>query len=69
MESDNLDPRSLNLNIELVIENFRTIPTSNLIELFNKKSQSYKLTKHTKQPSLPIKLRNAASWLFSPYLL
>lgn len=69
MGSANLDPRSLNLNFELVVENFSTTLTNNLIEFFDKKkSQSYQLTEHTKLPSLPIRLRNAASWLFSPYL-
>lgn len=69
MGSANLDPRSLNLNFELVVENFNTILTNNLIKFFDKiKSKSSQLTKNTKLPSLPIRLRNAASWLFSPYL-
>lgn len=67
MGSSNLDPRSLNLNFEIVIENFDSELTQQLITFFDTiKSKSSRLTKHT----LPIsvRLRNAASWLFSPYL-
>lgn len=41
MGSANLDPRSLNLNFELVVENFSTTLTNNLIKFFDKKNLNH----------------------------
>ncbi len=65
--SANLDPRSLNLNFELVMEALDRGLTEELTAFYDgvrSRSASVPPT----YPALPARLRNAASWLFSPYL-
>lgn len=68
--SANLDPRSLRLNFELNIETFDTSFTRNLEKWFDKtRSISCETTPEAlARFSLPVRLRNAACWVFSPYL-
>ncbi len=65
--SANLDPRSLNLNFELVMEVFDAGVTADLIAFFDAvKNRSVPVS--TDVPALPLRLRNAAAWIASPYL-
>ena len=65
--SANLDPRSLNLNFELVMEVFDSRLTADLITFFDAvKTRSVPTSKDL--PSLLQRLRNAAAWVASPYL-
>ena len=65
--SSNLDPRSLNLNFELVMEVLDTSLAAQLTAFYDEvRSRSAVFPKAV--PSLPCRLRNAASWIFSPYL-
>ncbi len=68
--STNLDARSLRLNFEINVECFDTSFAREMQEYFEKVHQ--KSTECTlcmlQNLSLPIKLRNASCWLFSPYL-
>lgn len=68
--SANLDPRSLRLNFELGVEVFSQKLTLQLADYFERHLQE--ATKLTSEElldrPLPIKIRNALAWLFSPYL-
>ena len=67
MGSANLDPRSLNLNFELVVEIIDQELNSNLANYFDSllvRSSPFP----DKTASLPVRLRNAVCWLMSPYL-
>lgn len=68
--SANLDPRSLRLNFELNIEAFDTSLSRNMETFFSRvRSQSREFTARAwEQIPVPQRLRNAACWLFSPYL-
>ena len=68
--SANLDPRSLRLNFELVVEIFdppfgRVLAKQ--IEQIRSRSREVSLAELDGRP-LPIRLRDAVAWLFSPYL-
>ncbi len=68
--SANLDSRSLRLNFELNVECFDTNFAKNLHAYFLEKikiSTQYTMN-DVNNKSLLIRLRNAACWLFSPYL-
>lgn len=66
--SANLDPRSLRLNFELVVEVFDAALTGELTKFFHHtRNASSALDLRRKKP-LPVRLRNAAAWIFSPYL-
>ncbi len=68
--SANLDARSLRLNFELNVECFDTSFTRKMTNYFDYKqlkSREYTMLDHQKL-SLAKRLRNAACWLFSPYL-
>lgn len=65
--SANLDPRSLNLNFELVMEVIDPALTLQLVNFYDHvKSRSIPFPEES--PSLISQLRNAAAWMFSPYL-
>lgn len=68
--SANLDPRSLRLNFELVVEVFNKTFASQLGEYFNARLADASLLDETRLKRLPrwMKVRNALAWLFSPYL-
>ncbi|MGD8421514.1 MAG: phospholipase D-like domain-containing protein, partial [Gammaproteobacteria bacterium] len=68
--SSNLDPRSLRLNFELVVEVFDRQFVEFMLEHFERiKSLSREETfSDVDARSLPVKIRDAAAWLFSPYL-
>ncbi len=67
--SSNLDPRSLNLNFEVVMENFDKNLNEKLTIFFDAiKLRSKKITTNIKDFPLILRLRNAITWLFSPYL-
>jgi len=68
--SANLDPRSLRLNFELGLEVFDPDLTKILIAHFEKIRQvSRELTlEEIRERPLPVRLRDAVCWLFSPYL-
>ncbi len=69
MGSANLDPRSLDLNFELVMEVFDREPAGKLAAFFDAvRSRSTHQAPDAPLPPLPVRLRNAASGLFSPYL-
>jgi cardiolipin synthase A/B len=68
--SANLDPRSLRLNYELSLEMFSENVNQQLEGYFREKMASalrYR-SKDRASRSLPVRLRDAAAWLFSPYL-
>ncbi len=65
--SANLDPRSLNLNFELVMEVLDADLTAQLTAFYDE-VQSRSVSVRKTFPAFPARLRNAASWLFSPYL-
>ena len=68
--SANLDPRSLRLNFELGLEVFDPEFTKILIAHFEKiRHESREITLgDLGARSLPVRLRDAVCWLFSPYL-
>jgi len=68
--SANLDPRSLRLNFELGLEVFDPDLTKILIAHFEKiRHVSRELTlEEIRERPLPVRLRDAICWLFSPYL-
>ena len=68
--SANLDPRSLRLNFELVVEVFNTSFASQLSRYFDACLASASLLNEKRLKALPrwMKVRNALAWLFSPYL-
>lgn len=68
--SANLDPRSLRLNFELNIETFDRQLVSQLRTHFEEvRSVSHRITlEQLRSWPLVVKLRNAACWIFSPYL-
>lgn len=68
--SANLDARSLRLNFELNMEVFNPAFHGLLaghIDTIISRSREISL-EDLKRQSLPVKLRNAACWIFSPYL-
>lgn len=68
--SANLDARSLRLNFELNVETFDTSFTRDMERWFDEvrqRSREYTLADNAAL-SLPVRLRNAACWVFSPYL-
>jgi cardiolipin synthase len=68
--SANLDPRSLRLNFELSLEIFSAATNAALDAYFTDKLKSarrYTIADRSGR-SLPVRLRDAAAWLFSPYL-
>jgi len=66
--SANLDPRSLNLNFELVMEVFDTALATDLGAFYDTVRERSSACSVDSPPALPVRMRNAASWLFSPYL-
>ncbi len=68
--SANLDPRSLRLNFEIVVEIFDRKFVTTMYEHFDQ--IKYRSTEETLEGvdsrSLPVRLRDATAWLFSPYL-
>ena len=68
MGSANLDPRSLNLNFELVMEVIDPLLAANLSDFFDDVLARSMPMSPTMVAPLPLRLRNAACWLFSPYL-
>ena len=70
MGSTNLDPRSLSLNFELNVEVFSRELCMRLEEYADAiLARSREVTlEELKHLSLPRQLRNAAAWIFSPYL-
>ncbi|MGH8442902.1 MAG: phospholipase D-like domain-containing protein [Nevskiaceae bacterium] len=68
--SANLDPRSLRLNFELVVELYDAAVVRSLRTHFDEvREASREVTLETlRRRSLPAKLRDAVFWLFSPYL-
>ncbi|MCG8415121.1 MAG: phospholipase D-like domain-containing protein [Pseudomonadales bacterium] len=68
--SANLDPRSLRLNFELGVEVFSIEFAAQLESYFKQQlAESTQLVeRELTNMSFPIRLRNAAAWLFSPYL-
>lgn len=67
--SANLDPRSLDLNFELVMEVFDAPLAAQLTAFYDQVRERSKPEHRTApRPSVPVQLRNAASWIFSPYL-
>lgn len=68
--SANLDARSLRLNFELGVEVFDPVLNEQLSSYFDTKlSRATLLTRQqTTAVSLPLRIRNAIAWLFSPYL-
>lgn len=68
--SANLDPRSLRLNYELSLELFSREINAELAQWYEGKraeATRYYLSDHQRH-SLPVRLKDAAAWLFSPYL-
>lgn len=65
--SANLDPRSLNLNFELVVEVLDADLTAELSAFYDEVRSRSEPVAPT-YPALPRRLRNAVSWIFSPYL-
>ena len=65
--SANLDPRSLTLHFELVME-VLDLRLAEQLSAFYDEVRSRSVSVPTTYPALPCRLRNAASWIFSPYL-
>ncbi|MCP3978264.1 MAG: cardiolipin synthase [bacterium] len=68
--SANIDPRSLRLNFELIVEIYDRGFASTVVAHFDEvrgRSREVSLGQMDSRP-LPIRLRDAAAWLFSPYL-
>lgn len=68
--SANIDPRSLRLNFELVVEVFNEDFVTRLLEHFDKiKASAYEESlAGVDSRRLPERIRDALAWLFSPYL-
>jgi cardiolipin synthase len=68
--SANLDPRSLRLNFELVVEVYDAQCVRALRRHFDEvRAVSHEITVDwLRRRSLPVRLRDAVCWLFSPYL-
>lgn len=66
--SANLDPRSLSLNFELVMEVFDAGLAAKLSAFYDGVRQRSTEAPAADSFPLPVRLRNAASWIFSPYL-
>ncbi|MFA7553205.1 MAG: cardiolipin synthase [Spongiibacteraceae bacterium] len=68
--SANLDPRSLRLNFELIVEVFDQALISTLSAHFNhiRELSSEETLEGVDQRSFLIRIRDALAWLFSPYL-
>jgi cardiolipin synthase len=68
--SANLDPRSLRLNFELNMEVFdRPLHDRLAAHIDDAISRSQEITpRYLERQSMPQRLRNAACWIFSPYL-
>ena len=68
--SANLDPRSLRLNFEIVVEVFNQDFVSTISEHFErvKNTATEETLAGIDGRSLPIRVRDAIAWLFSPYL-
>jgi cardiolipin synthase len=68
--SANMDPRSLRLNFELALEVFDPVLNANLAERFEgafSRSRETSLAEMDGRP-LPVRIRDALCWLFTPYL-
>ena len=68
--SANLDPRSLRLNFEVAVEIYDTSFAQYLERHFEEaRSRSRRVTvEEIRDRNLPVRTRDAAAWLFSPYL-
>lgn len=68
--SANLDPRSLRLNFEVMLENYSTLLAAGLADHFDQVlGQCRELTADELRASgRARRIRNAVAWLFSPYL-
>jgi cardiolipin synthase len=68
--SSNIDPRSLRLNFELVVEVFGDTVSEVLSPHFQQSlAQSREVSlKEVDSRSIPVRTRDALAWLFSPYL-
>lgn len=68
--SANIDPRSLRLNFEIVVEVFQQDFVAQLREHFERiKTISHEASlEEVDGRSLPVRIRDATAWLFSPYL-
>ena len=68
--SANIDPRSLRLNFELVVEVFEQNFVTRLREHFEriKTTSRQETLAGVDGRSLPVRIRDATAWLFSPYL-
>jgi cardiolipin synthase len=68
--SANLDPRSLRLNFELVVEIFDKEFVTVMYEHFEqiKKTSTEETLEGVDGRALPVRIRDATAWLFSPYL-
>jgi cardiolipin synthase len=68
--SANLDPRSLRLNFELVVEVFDRAFVADLADHFEhiRKTSTEETLAGVDGRSLPVRVRDATAWLFSPYL-
>ena len=68
--SANLDPRSLRLNFEIVVEVFDRAFVSTIGKHFEqvKSAATEETLSGVDGRSLPIRIRDAIAWLFSPYL-
>lgn len=67
--SANIDPRSLRLNFELIVELYGADAARTLLDHFHaqrRRSEPYTLD-DLERRSLPVRIRDAAFWLFSPY--
>ena len=70
MGSTNLDPRSLKLNFELCVEVYDRRLNERLRQAMDRRvARACPVTPDAlRDRSLPVRLRDAACWLFSPYL-
>jgi len=68
--SANLDPRSLRLNFELVVEVFDQVFIKQMNEHFEQVKQTCReeTLAGVDGRRLPVRIRDAIAWLFSPYL-
>ncbi len=68
--SANMDPRSLRLNYEIGVELFDQTLNQQLSEYFiERRAHAVRVSKEEiANRSLPVRLRDALAWLFSPYL-
>ena len=68
--SANIDPRSLRLNFELAVEVFGK-PVSEILSphFYQSMEKCREITfEEVESRSIPVRIRDAAAWLFSPYL-